>query len=78
MMMASPPVTVTLSGVTAAMDSSVCFFSISNSIWFFMFYSLTRISLPLAVIFLFLPHNTVVEKGVSCVILTADYCKAKR
>ena len=56
-MMASLPVTATLSGVTV-MDSSVFSF-----IWFFRNYSLTRIS---AVILLFLPHNTVVDKEGLC------------
>ena len=60
-MMASPPVTATLSGVTA-MDSSVFFFQLAILFGFYMFYSLTRI----VVILLFLPHNTVVEKEGLC------------
>ena len=51
--------TATLSGVTARLKPSVFFPQLVTLFGFFMFFSLTRISLSLAVILLFfLPHNS--------------------
>ena len=55
----SPPAkTATLSGVTARLNSSVFFPQLVTLFGFFMFFSLTRISFSLAVILLFLPHDS--------------------